>query len=404
MTTRAAGASIAGASDRGNRHLRFLDRYLGIPLVFVLGSIKTKTSRVSDFSSIGLLMTAAIGDTILLAGVISDLRRAFPDKRIVLFTGHSNFEVACLLKGLDEVVRLPIRNPLRALRLLRRKRPDILCDFGPWPRINALFCVFSGSRCTVGFHTPRQYRHYAYDFIVDHSADVHEIENYRRLVRVLRVESTSPPTIDIAAPLIEGLEAKTYVVFHAWSGGYKGHLKEWPDNYWLDLARDVAALGFRIVLTGAPDDRERTQDLQAKLGRALEHRAINLAGKTTLAQTARVLREAAAVVSVNTGTMHLAAAVGGSVVALNGPVPEKRWGPLATQAVSVNAEEPGCAYLNLGFEYDNQREDCMALISPERVFRALRELISRSLSEPSPCLQPSESTPVETRLATILPT
>jgi ADP-heptose:LPS heptosyltransferase len=77
---------------------------------------------------------------------------------------------------------------------------------------------------------------------------------------------------------------------------------------------------------------------------------------------------------VNTGVMHLAAATGATTVALNGPTSEARWGPIGERAVSVNSDLPGCGYLNLGFEYDRGRPDCMRAISVDRVTEAVLAL------------------------------
>ena len=335
-----------------------------------------------SFHSIGLLVTATLGDTILLAGVIADLRKRFPDKEIVLFTTESNYEIGQLLDGPDRVVMLPVTNPLQALRRLRENKVDVFCDFGPWQRLNALYTLLSGARFSVGFRTAKQYRHYCYDQVVDHSAGIHEIENYRALVRNLGVESTTLPRVKVNVPLIGELEARTYVVFHAWSGGYKGHLKEWPAKHWLELEERVVGLGLGIVVTGASYDVERAEELCSMLTSRCHGRVVNLAGRVTLAQTASVLSNASAVVSVNTGTMHLAAAVGALVLGLNGPVPGWRWGPLGELAVSVDAEGDGCGYLNLGFEYKNQREDCMELITPQQVFLVLQDRLRCSTPPP----------------------
>ncbi len=362
-------------SGRGSATLKFLDRYLGVPLVFGFGLLTRKLGTVPEFSTIGLLETAAIGDTVLLAGVVADLRRAFPDKKILLFTGSSNYEIARLLKGPDEVIELPVARPLQAIRILREGRVDVLCDFGPWPRINAVYTLFSGARFTLGFRTAGQYRHYAYNGVVDHSPAVHELENLRNLVRPLGVDPTSLPFIELDVPLVPGLRPRGYIIFHAWSGGYKGYIKEWPVSHWVDLADKVGQLGFEIVLTGASYDRVRAENLRARFSPRWRDKAINLAGKISLSQTCKVLRDAAAVVSVNTGIMHLAAAVGGTVLALNGPVAARRWGPLGKRAVSVDSEAEGCGYLDLGFEYGNQRRDCMALIKPARVFLLLKEML-----------------------------
>jgi heptosyltransferase I len=361
------------APERGKGSLKFLDRYLGVPLIYVLGLMKRKRKLMPSFDSIGLLVTAAIGDTILVSGVISDLRKHFPDKEIVLFATEGNYEVAQLLSGPDRVVKLSATNPFRAFRRLRENKVDIFCDFGPWQRLNALYTRLSGAHFSVGFRTAGQYRHYCYDQVVDHSAGIHEIDNYRSLVRTLGIESTTLPRLKVNDPLIDELKPRTYVVFHAWPGGYKAYLKEWPETYWLELGERITRLGLGIALTGARFDVERTEELRSKLTSRCNGRVINLAGRITLSQTAGVLENASAVVSVNTGTMHLAAAVGALVLGLNGPVPALRWGPLGDRAVSIDAEEEGCGYLNLGFEYKNQRQDCMELITPERVFLVLQD-------------------------------
>ncbi len=368
------------ASQRVSLRLRFADRYVGIPVVRTIGLLKRRRPMPPDFRSLGLLQTAAIGDTILLAGVISDLKRLLPGKRIVLFVGPSNYEIARLLQGVDEVARLPVSRPFRAIRMLRRAQVDVLCDFGSWPRINALLACFSGAAFTLGFRTSEQYRHYTYDEAVEHSREVHEIENYRRLVSALGVDSKSPPRINLEPGVFNPLNVGTYVVFHAWPGGYKRSAKEWPDHHWVELAQRVSGLGLSIVLTGGEDDREKAERLCKRIGSAVSARVVNLAGTISLVQTARVLQDAAAVVSVNTGIMHLAAAVGALVVALNGPVPGRRWGPVGDRAISVDASADGCGYLNLGFEYKNQREDCMATILPGPVFEVVRARLASSLS------------------------
>jgi len=363
--------------ERGRSLLKFLDRYLGIPLVWLLGLMIRKQKHMAEFHSIGVLITAAMGDIVLATGILADLRRHFREKVIVLFTTESNYEMGRLVSGPDRVVKLSATNPLAALRRLRENKVDVLCDLGPWQRLNAVYCRFSGARFSVGFRTPHQHRHYAYDRVVDHSAEVHEIENYRSLVRTLGIESHALPSIKVDAPDASWtgeLEPGAYVVFHAWAGGYKSHLREWPEEYWVELGEKVSELGLALALTGATYSAGRTEELRFRISSRCGGRVVNLAGRITLAQTASLLEKAMAVVSVNTGIMHLAAAVGAPVIGLNGPTSERRWGPLGERAVSINAPGEGCGYLNLGFEYKNQREDCMQRITPEHVFSNLQRV------------------------------
>src|SRR5271170_7009622 len=96
---------------RGSRRARLLDRYLGIPLVFLAGLCRRKRSIPLHPRKIGLLNTAAVGDTVLMSGPLADLREAYPSTELVLLTGPNNYEAGCLLKSVDRVIKLDVWNP-----------------------------------------------------------------------------------------------------------------------------------------------------------------------------------------------------------------------------------------------------------------------------------------------------
>ena len=83
-------------------------------------------------------------------------------------------------------------------------------------------------------------------------------------------------------------------------------------------------------------------------------------------------------VTVNTGVMHLAAIAGARTVSLEGPVPVERWGPIGPRARAVGTTHSGCGYLNLGFEYDGQRHDCMDGVAVDAVHAAILNLLVES--------------------------
>ena len=161
-------SEAATVPGRGNRNLRMLDRYLGIPLVFALGTLRRRKKTPSKTDRIAVLNTAAIGDTILMSAPIADLREACPESQINLLVGPSNYEAACMIEGVDSVVQLEVFNPVAAVKEIRKQRYDLLLDFGPWSRLNSLLSILSGARFTVGFRTAREYRHFGYDLAVDH--------------------------------------------------------------------------------------------------------------------------------------------------------------------------------------------------------------------------------------------
>src|ERR1043165_9833512 len=141
--SRRAGASTKSALDsftnrtiasrmlrtRGNPTLRRLDRLAGIPLVAAFGLAPKRARPPREaLRRIGLLQTAAIGDTLLLSGPLRDLRRECPQAALVLITGTDNADVGPLLT-IDEHVVVSTRAPFSAVRALRRARLHPLLDF-----------------------------------------------------------------------------------------------------------------------------------------------------------------------------------------------------------------------------------------------------------------------------------
>jgi ADP-heptose:LPS heptosyltransferase len=240
----------------------------------------------------------------------------------------------------------------------------------------------------VGFATPRQARHFAYDSVVAHRSDVHEVENFQRLLAPLGVPALPPQRalrpVPAQAPARLGLEGR-YVVVHPWASGFRFASREWPVASWMRLVERASDLGLAIVVTGSAADRPRAVELAARCaGRPVR----SVAGELALPELAALLRGATAVVSVNTGIMHLAALLDTPLVALHGPTNRRRWGPLGPRSIAL-APSPGAdtEFLDLGFEYPAGAVRCMERLSVEEVFAALRPLLGGRAPEKPPTVQ-----------------
>ena len=356
--------------------LHFLDRYAGIPAVAILGHARRKRTLPSKIQTFGLLRTAAIGDTVLISAAIADLRAAFPDASVIFFAGPTNFEMASMLDGVDKVVEVPIVNLSAALRRVRSIAVDVMVDFGQWPRFDALLALLSRASFTIGFQTRGQHRHYGYDVTVEHSSHVHEIENYRRLVRALGVETGHPPRLRAPSPVASS--AANYAVFHLWPGGRRKKLKQWPDEKWLALVEEMASRKMEVVLTGASADRDGNDAIIERVRPYARGFVRNAAG-SSVQETASMLAHSRLVVSVDTGVMHMAAALGVPLVALHGPTSSRRWGPISERAIAVDSPLDGCGYLNLGWEHSSRPLTCMECIPYEAVRDACRSVIGKQV-------------------------
>jgi ADP-heptose:LPS heptosyltransferase len=374
MLKKLNGRSLRERQKRGLRFWRQLDRLIGVPLLWTLGKLRRPHSIPADIRRVVILQTAAIGDTILMSQGIRRLRKVLPNAHIVLALGRDNRAVAEVLPRSDEVVLIDVFAPIAALQALRALKPDVLIDYGTWPRINAVLTALAGARFTVGFKTPNQGRHFAYDYYAEHSLERHEVENQRELLGFLGATTDWDLSLEIPDSIVfrPPLPPESFVVFHAWASGTRKRLKEWPAEYWRELGVCVADKTSGIVLTGGPADASDTESL-AQLVRTHVHNVpvIPVAGCYSLSQTACLLRTAKAVVSVNTGIMHLAALLGVPTIGLSGPSDPARWGPYGPQAVSLVPNQGTYGYLKLGFEYPPGGKPCLQYLWPAQVIAAL---------------------------------
>jgi len=99
-------------------------------------------------------------------------------------------------------------------------------------------------------------------------------------------------------------------------GAEFGTAKRWPPEYYAELARDYLCQGWQVVLYGSDNDREVCTQIRRDTG---EHRHCHdLAGRTSLAEAVDLLSLSAAVVSNDSGLMHIAAALQRPLLAIYG--------------------------------------------------------------------------------------
>lgn len=96
--------------------------------------------------------------------------------------------------------------------------------------------------------------------------------------------------------------------------------KVWPFNYWQQIVEEVSAWGWSVGLIGSPPSAQKSAynagDEEEKLLASTQ--LIDLRGRTSLIELAGASRLAKAVISVDAGPLHVAAAVGAPVLGIVG--------------------------------------------------------------------------------------
>ncbi|HJU21367.1 MAG TPA: putative lipopolysaccharide heptosyltransferase III [Casimicrobiaceae bacterium] len=123
-----------------------------------------------------------------------------------------------------------------------------------------------------------------------------------------------------------GLADRAFIHAHP---GSRWLFKCWPAQSSAALFDRIAADGYRLVVTGAPDPRERAliDQIIALVSRATRDALVDLGGELSLSELAALTAQARIFVGVDSAPMHIAAAMGTPTLALFGPSGEHEWGP-----------------------------------------------------------------------------
>lgn len=110
------------------------------------------------------------------------------------------------------------------------------------------------------------------------------------------------------------------VVIHPGAGGQAKH---WPADRWAAAGDALAARGWRVLLTGSPDEAP----LVRRIAAMMHHPPLTLVGETSLGQLAALFAHASLVIGVDSGPLHLAVSQGTPTLHLFGPSDPGRFGP-----------------------------------------------------------------------------
>ncbi len=140
--------------------------------------------------------------------------------------------------------------------------------------------------------------------------------------------------------------------------------KRWPVKAFVELGKMLIADGYGILITGAPAERELAESITDTLGESCR----STAGNLTFRESIVLLTVADTVVTGDTAIMHAASAIGTKVVALFGPTNPVETGPYGNNhsVVCGTCPQRPCFKTTCA---DNR---CMTSISPDRVYRSIR--------------------------------
>ncbi|MGE8043816.1 lipopolysaccharide heptosyltransferase II [Pseudomonas monteilii] len=160
-------------------------------------------------------------------------------------------------------------------------------------------------------------------------------------------------------------------------GAEFGESKRWPAEHYAEVAEALIRLGWQVWLFGSKKDHPVGESIRERLIPGFREESVNLSGETSLAEAIDLLSCAKAVVSNDSGLMHVAAALARPLVAVYGSTSPGFTPPLAEQVevVRLGIECSPCFERTCRFGHYN----CLRLLEPPAVLAALRQLPGAAL-------------------------
>ncbi|MXY70644.1 MAG: lipopolysaccharide heptosyltransferase I [Acidobacteriia bacterium] len=292
----------------------------------------------------------AMGDIIQTLPAVADLRRGVPDARIAWAVDSRWRELLAGNQDIDEVISLRLRAWLDpgsrpderaggALRRMRRNDFDLALDMQGLIK-SAAVAAASNAKTVAGLdHSLLREPHAAllYDRRIK-TAETHVIDRYRELAamatgfRPLPEARFQLPSGELRSGLPE-----RFVLTSAQAGW---GAKQWPRERYSELAARLwNEHRIPLVVDCAPGGEALANAIRDAAPEGAVH-----SHPSTLSQLIGATRRAAAVVGVDSGPLHLAAALARPGVAIFGPTDPARNGPHGSSMTVLRAADAATTY------------------------------------------------------------
>ena len=399
--------------------MRAIDRWVGIPLCFVL----TLFFRLSGRTALPKLTPrrllfielSEMGSTVLADPAMKKAVRLFgAELFFVIF--RRNAASLELLRTVppdnvftlrdDNLVDLAV-DCLAFFRWSRERRIDTVIDLELFSRFTSLLSALCGARLKVGFyrfHNEGLYRGELLTHRVAYNPHIHIAKNFIALVNALNAPEPEVPysktaigddeiqlaEMPVEATATDEMRRRIAAVCPSYDAARHRLVlinpnasellpqRRWPPENFARLARAVLATwdDVLILVTGAPQEVDEAAQLQAAVGHP---RLVSFAGHQRLEELPWLYSLAKLMITNDSGPGHFAGVSGLPVIVLFGPETPALYGPLGrARTITAALACSPCVSAANHRKTACTRPVCMTAITPERVFAEIRSVLEGS--------------------------
>ena len=260
-----------------------------------------------------IIRLSSLGDIILTTPLIQELRKKYPDARIDFVVKKEYVEIVRQFPSLTNIYTLDttkgVEETIKIKDGLKKNHYDHILDLHNNFRSIKLR---NGLGRKIHIINKRSFKRWllvkAKINLLKNEPDI--IGRYFEVAKELGVTDTGAGvTFGKEFPRSQNKKAAICPGARHWN-------KRWLPEYYIEVAKDLIAKGYRLDFFGSAEEREYVSSITSQLP---QDKVTNLCGEISLAELQQKIAECSIAITNDSGLMHVAAAVGVSSVAIFGP-------------------------------------------------------------------------------------
>lgn len=298
-----------------------------------------------------IIKLSSIGDVVHTLPALYALRNAYPSAKIDWLVEEEPSNILIGHPLLNDVFVIKKKGWLKyfkrtyaVAKKIRALNYDIILDFQGLLK-SGIWVFLSNGKRRIGFDKSREMSYlFLNERLPPYNPDKHAVERYLDLVKHLGIKCDS---INFPIPITEKekkkvsglletggvLEGTSFIVVNPMA---RWETKLWGAKKFAGLCNEmVDNLSCRVVVVGASSEKDNKEFFSLT-----NNRVVDLTGETTLRELAHLMSLSSVVITVDSGPMHIAAAMGVPVVAIFGPTAPWRTGPYGEGHTVIRKELP----------------------------------------------------------------
>ncbi len=322
-----------------------IDNYIAKPIAYLLNFVVRLVGKIlsidhsleRNFKRIVICKFKGMGSIIQATPMIGSIRKKHPNAEIIFVSTSANLQILQKIKTIDTIITINDKGLFSLIKTLGvslikliRMRPDVYIDLEIYSNFSTLVTLFSLAKNRIGFYLrSSSFRMGIYTHMMFFNSKAPIAEVYLQIARLFgKIEEHTelyPLHQEVNTDIHSLIPKNKYIVINPNASDLRIE-RRWGKNNFKKLIQLIHQKysDLNIILIGSNGEKDYSQSVINDL--APSERIINLAGKTSIDELIIIIKNAALIITNDTGPMHIAFACKAPSICLFGPCSPEQYG------------------------------------------------------------------------------